>query len=300
MSLIKLKPATKDYIWGGTKLKEIYKDIKSDKIAESWVLSFHDDGPSIIDSSKNHGKLLKDVLSKAEIGTKINEFPFFPVLIKIIDSKGDLSVQVHPSDEYALKNENSFGKTEVWHILSHEKDAKLYLGLNDNYSKDEIEKAINEGTILKYMNAYNVNDGETYFVKSGTLHAIGKGITLIEIQENSNLTYRVYDYDRVDKNGNKRELHIEKALKVIDLNKYEIEDKNPKILAKTKYFTSILTEIDGEKTIKSDEKSFINIVVVKGVGKVGEYDAKLYDSFFLCANSEVTIKGKLHLILTKM
>ena len=300
MSLIKLKSATKDYIWGGTKLKEIYKDIKSDKIAESWVLSFHDDGPSIIDSSKNHGKLLKDVLSKAEIGTKINEFPFFPVLIKIIDSKGDLSVQVHPSDEYALKNENSFGKTEVWHILSHEKDAKLYLGLNDNYSKDEIEKAINEGTILKYMNAYNVNDGETYFVKSGTLHAIGKGITLIEIQENSNLTYRVYDYDRVDKNGNKRELHIEKALKVIDLNKYEIEDKNPKILAKTKYFTSILTEIDGEKTIKSDEKSFINIVVVKGVGKVGEYDAKLYDSFFLCANSEVTIKGKLHLILTKM
>ena len=300
MSLIKLKSATKDYIWGGTKLKEIYKDVKSDKIAESWVLSFHDDGPSIIDSSKNHGKLLKDVLSKAEIGTKINEFPFFPVLIKIIDSKGDLSVQVHPSDEYALKNENSFGKTEVWHILSHEKDAKLYLGLNDNYSKDEIEKAINEGTILKYMNAYNVNDGETYFVKSGTLHAIGKGITLIEIQENSNLTYRVYDYDRVDKNGNKRELHIEKALKVIDLNKYEIEDKNPKILAKTKYFTSILTEIDGEKTIKSDEKSFINIVVVKGVGKVGEYDAKLYDSFFLCANSEVTIKGKLHLILTKM
>ena len=264
------------------------------------MLSFHDDGPSIIDSSKNHGKLLKDVLSKAEIGTKINEFPFFPVLIKIIDSKGDLSVQVHPSDEYALKNENSFGKTEVWHILSHEKDAKLYLGLNDNYSKDEIEKAINEGTILKYMNAYNVNDGETYFVKSGTLHAIGKGITLIEIQENSNLTYRVYDYDRVDKNGNKRELHIEKALKVIDLNKYEIDDKNPKILAKTKYFTSILTEIDGEKTIKSDEKSFINIVVVKGDGKVGEYDAKLYDSFFLCANSEVTIKGKLHLILTKM
>ena len=300
MSLIKLKSATKDYIWGGTKLKEIYKDVKSDKIAESWVLSFHDDGPSIIDSSKNHGKLLKDVLSKAEIGTKINEFPFFPVLIKIIDSKGDLSVQVHPSDEYALKNENSFGKTEVWHILSHEKDAKLYLGLNDNYSKDEIEKAINEGTILKYMNAYNVTDGETYFVKSGTLHAIGKGITLIEIQENSNLTYRVYDYDRVDKNGNKRELHIEKALKVIDLNKYEIEDKNPKILAKTKYFTSILTEIDGEKTIKSDEKSFINIVVVKGDGKVGEYDAKLYDSFFLCANSEVTIKGKLHLILTKM
>lgn len=300
MSLIKLKSATKDYIWGGTKLKEIYKDVKSDKIAESWVLSFHDDGPSIIDSSKNHGKLLKDVLSKTEIGTKINEFPFFPVLIKIIDSKGDLSVQVHPSDEYALKNENSFGKTEVWHILSHEKDAKLYLGLNDNYSKDEIEKAINEGTILKYMNAYNVNDGETYFVKSGTLHAIGKGITLIEIQENSNLTYRVYDYDRVDKNGNKRELHIEKALKVIDLNKYEIEDKNPKILAKTKYFTSILTEIDGEKTIKSDEKSFINIVVVKGVGKVGEYDAILYDSFFLCANSEVTIKGKLHLILTKM
>ena len=111
MNLIKLKPATKDYIWGGTKLKEIYKDVKSDKIAESWVLSFHDDGPSIIDSSKNHGKLLKDVLSKAEIGTKINEFPFFPVLIKIIDSKGDLSVQVHPSDEYALKNENSFGKS---------------------------------------------------------------------------------------------------------------------------------------------------------------------------------------------
>ena len=300
MSLVKLKPAIKNYIWGGTKLKEIYKDCDFDKIAEAWVLSFHDDGLSIIDSGLNKGKNLKEVALRSDLGNKIDNFPFFPMLIKIIDSKEDLIVQVHPSDEYALKYENSFGKTKVWHILSHEKGAKIYLGLNDNCDKDEICDAINDGDIINYMNEFEVEDGQTYLVKSGTLRAIGKGITLIEIQENSNLTYRVYDYDRVDKNGNKRELHIEKALKVIDLNKYEIDDKNPKILAKTKYFTSILTEIDGEKTIKSDEKSFINIVVVKGDGKVGEYDAKLYDSFFLCANSEVTIKGKLHLILTKM
>lgn len=300
MSLVKLKPAIKNYIWGVTKLKKIYKDCDFDKIAEAWVLSFHDDGLSIIDSGLNKGKSLKEVASKVDLGNKIDNFSFFPMLIKIIDSKEDLSVQVHPSDEYALKYENSFGKTEVWHILSHENGAKIYLGLNDNCNKDEICDAINDGDIINYMNEFEVEDGQTYLVKSGTLHAIGKGITLIEIQENSNLTYRVFDYDRVDKNGNKRELHIDKALKVIDLNKYEIEDNNSKNLAETQYFSSKRYSIDGEKILVSDQNSFLNIVVVKGSGKVGDFIAKPFDSFFLSANDKVNVYGTLDIIVTKM
>ena len=190
MQILELQGECKDYLWGGTRLREEYgKESDKEIIAESWELSARKDGNSIIKNGDFKGKTLAEYIEANGIkvlGTKCEKYGGLPVLIKLIDAKKDLSIQVHPSDEYALKNENSFGKTEVWHILSHEKDAKLYLGLNDNYSKDEIEKAINEGTILKYMNAYNVTDGETYFVKSGTLHAIGKGITLIEIQENSN------------------------------------------------------------------------------------------------------------------
>ena len=141
-------------------------------------------------------------IKKDDLGTNVSAFTFFPCLIKLIDSASPLSVQVHPSDEYALKNENSYGKTEMWYILDHEKDAGIYVGFKNNETQSDVEKALNNGTILDKLNFFKVKKGECYFIKSGTIHAIGKGVTLIEIQQNSNLTYRLYDYNRKDKNGN--------------------------------------------------------------------------------------------------
>ena len=158
-------------------------------------------------------------VTEQELGENVKVFPFFPVLIKLIDAKDNLSVQVHPSDEYALKYENSFGKTEMWYIVEAAQGAGIYLGFNRDVSKEEYETAIKENRLTELLNFYEVKAEECYFIPSGTIHAIGKGCLIYEIQQNSNLTYRVYDYGRKDKNGNERELHIDNALKVTNLNK---------------------------------------------------------------------------------
>ena len=168
MDIVKLVPATKDYLWGGCRLKEAGKPIQGDVLAECWELSFHPDGPCRIASGSEIGKTLKEVATKEDIGERASRFPFFPVLIKLIDSAGNLSVQVHPSDAYALKNENSFGKTEMWHILHAEKGAGLYVGLKKETSIEEIREAVNNDTIMSLLNFYEVQPGESYFIPSGT------------------------------------------------------------------------------------------------------------------------------------
>ena len=300
MDTVKLKPAVKSYIWGGTKLKKYGKESKEDVISETWELSFHDDGLSLVDSGIYKGKTLKEVVKKDDLGTNVSTFTFFPCLIKLIDSASPLSVQVHPSDEYALKNENSYGKTEMWYILDHEKDAGIYVGFKNNETQSDVEKALNNGTILDKLNFFKVKKGECYFIKSGTIHAIGKGVTLIEIQQNSNLTYRLYDYNRKDKNGNTRELHISKALKVIDYNKYVPITFNEGIIGTCKYFTSKKVEFKNEYVIENDEKSFSSITFIDGLGTVNDIKFKKYDTFFVPANKKAIIKGNGEFIITKV
>ena len=300
MDTVKLKPAVKSYIWGGTKLKKYGKESKEDVISETWELSFHDDGLSLVDSGIYKGKTLKEVVKKEDLGTNVSTFTFFPCLIKLIDSASPLSVQVHPSDEYALKNENSYGKTEMWYILDHEKDAGIYVGFKNNETQSDVEKALNNGTILDKLNFFKVKKGECYFIKSGTIHAIGKGVTLIEIQQNSNLTYRLYDYNRKDKNGNTRELHISKALKVIDYNKYVPITFNEGIIGTCKYFTSKKVEFKNEYVIENDEKSFSSITFIDGLGTVNDIKFKKYDTFFVPANKKAIIKGNGEFIITKV
>ena len=212
MELVKLKPGVKDYIWGGTYFKKFNKGTSFDRVSECWELSVRDNDSSIIASGKDKGKLLSEVINKEDIGPVMDRFPYFPLLIKLIDAKENLSIQVHPSDDYALKYENSFGKSEMWHIISADDNSGLYVGLNNDYSKEDIKKALEEGTILECLNFFKVKPGDTFVINPGTIHAIGKGVRLIEIQQNSNLTYRLYDYNRRDSNGNPRELHIKKAL----------------------------------------------------------------------------------------
>ena len=215
MAILKLKPHTTDYLWGGEKLREQY-NIKSDKtpLAEAWMLSAHKSGESVIVNTDDKGLTLSEYISKygkTALGKNCERFENFPVLIKFIDAKDNLSIQVHPSDEYALKNEGEFGKTEMWYILDAEPDAFLYYGFKEEISKDEFVERIENNTLLEVLNAVKVNKGDVFFIPAGTLHAIGKGIVIAEVQQNSNITYRVYDYHRQDAEHNFRPLHIKQA-----------------------------------------------------------------------------------------
>ena len=289
--VVKLAPAVKSYIWGGSYFQKYHKGNNEDIISELWELSLRDDS-SLIVSGEDKGKYLKDVISKEDIGPKGNAFPYFPLLIKLIDAKENLSVQVHPSDEYALKYENSFGKTEMWYVLSADEGSGLYIGLNDNYSKEQIKQKLNDGSILEALNFYKVKAGDVFLINSGTIHAIGKGVRIIEIQQNSDLTYRLYDYNRVGKDGKPRELHIEKALNVIDLHKYQKEESKGELLEDTKYFKVAKKEINKELLLKADQGSFMSFTFIDGKGKVNDIDYQIYDTFFLPSGKECLIKGE--------
>ena len=292
MELVKLKPIVKDYIWGGKYFQGFGKGLGLERVSECWELSVRGLDSSIIATGDNQGKQLNEVITKEDVGPIQDRFPYFPLLIKLIDAKENLSVQVHPSDEYALKHENSFGKSEMWHIVSANEGSGLYVGLNDNYTKEDIEKALKEGNILGYLNFFKVKPGDTFIINPGTIHAIGAGVRLIEIQQNSNLTYRLYDYNRVDQNGNPRELHIKKALKFINYQKYQQSKSNNDVLCDNQYFTVKEITFDKELKISANEKSFVSFTFLEGEGLVNEIEYKQYDTFFLPFKKECVIKGK--------
>ena len=214
LSPIKLTPAYKDYIWGGTKLKTMYnKHSALDIVAESWELSAHKDGESIVADGPYSGLTLTQYLNaigNSALGTNAKNFDYFPILIKLIDARSALSVQVHPDDSYALEHEGEYGKTEMWYILDCEENASLYYGFKKDVTKEEYKNAIENNTLTDILNKIPVHKGDVFFIPAGTVHAIGAGILICEIQQNSNTTYRVYDYNRRDKKGNTRPLHVER------------------------------------------------------------------------------------------
>ncbi|MBQ5335146.1 MAG: class I mannose-6-phosphate isomerase [Oscillospiraceae bacterium] len=219
MEPLKLQSALQDYIWGGTRLRDEFgKESSKARIAESWELSCHPAGPAVIVNSVYKGMTLKEYLEQdwsARVGEGAASFSSFPVLIKLIDANLDLSVQVHPDDRYARENENGeSGKTECWYVVDCEEGAALAYGLNRELTKDEFRAHILDGTLLDYVRLVPVHKGDVFFIEPGTLHAIGAGILIAEIQSNSNITYRIYDYERTDENGISRELNIEKAVAV--------------------------------------------------------------------------------------
>ena len=191
MNILKLTPSCKDYLWGGSRLRSDF-GIKSDlnPLAEAWVLSCHPDGPSYLAD----GTTLADYVTAHPgcLGTDCEKFEQFPILTKFIDAKNNLSIQVHPSNEYALKNEHQYGKTEMWYVLDCEPGAFLYYGFDHEISKAEFEERIKNNTLTEVLNAVPVHKGDCFFIPAGTLHAICKGIVIAEVQQNSNVTYRVY------------------------------------------------------------------------------------------------------------
>lgn len=314
MNIIQLKPAYKDYLWGGNRLREQYgKEADLDCIAESWELSDHSAGQSIVMNGPFQGKTFGDYLKengKEILGSRSECFENFPVLIKFIDAKLPLSIQVHPDDAYAMKNENSYGKTEMWYILDCEEGAFIYYGVNQPLTKEALKKHIENNTVTEVLNKVEVKKGDCFFIEAGTIHAIGAGIIICEIQQNSNLTYRVYDYDRRDAAGNARPLHIEQAMAVSKLTPnpcQEQEREEGKVderqLASCSYFTSSYIKVNEQKALQLTTESFVSLIVLEGEGEIvqgGESLAyKKGESFFIPAQEgELTIKGSGEFIVT--
>ncbi|MBR1470018.1 MAG: cupin domain-containing protein [Lachnospiraceae bacterium] len=313
-ALVKLQPAYKDYLWGGTRLRDVYgKQCDFDTIAESWELSAHPAGNSIIAAGKHKGfsfsRYLESV-GKGVLGWKCSLLQAFPLLVKFIDAKQDLSVQVHPDDDYALSRENEYGKNEMWYVIDAEPGAGLYVGFCRDVDRDEVERRIADNTIMEVLNFFPTKAGDVFFIPAGTVHAIGAGNLICEIQQSSNCTYRLYDYDRRDKFGNPRELHLQKALEVLDYKKYvpgefTVEQASGQKQIRCKYFETSVAEVNGREKIVLTDESFLSVVCIAGSGslRLGEDAMPLQagDSFFVPAADEVLqAEGRMSLILTRV
>lgn len=311
MSVLKLKPSCKDYIWGGHRLPEEYGiEYDGEILAEAWELSCHPDGPSVIANGPFAGKTLEEYIEKEGrdvLGTHCRRFRDFPILIKFIDAKQNLSVQVHPDNRYALKNEGQYGKTEMWYVMDAKEGSFLYYGFKREISREEFERRIREDTLLEVLNAVPVRKGDVLFIESGTIHAIGQDIMIAEIQQNSNVTYRVYDYGRVGKDGKKRDLHIEKALAVTNRVPIISSGKCYPHVADCDYFTVDKLNLDGKRMKKMEgiveEDSFVSILMLDGKGRIAcgaeEIPYQKGDSLFLTAGSGAyCIEGSCDALIT--
>ena len=308
MAIVKLEPAKKSAIWGGRKLiEEFGKKFNGENLAETWELSAHPDGPSVIASGDDAGLTLPEYIEKhgkGILGTNCEKFEDFPILIKLIDAKGDLSVQVHPDNAYAREHENQYGKTEMWYVVDAEPGARLCYGCSRDVTKEEFRKHIEEETLDEVMNMVLVKPGDVFFIASGTIHAIGGGIVIAEIQQNSNVTYRVYDYGRVGADGKQRELHIDKALDVAKLSLPKTDYDFGEHIGLCDCFEVDLHKIDGNKlTANAAPDSFVSILVTDGEGTVGSNEDSISvskgDSVLITAGSgEFSIEGHLTVIKT--
>ncbi len=313
-----LKPAAKDYLWGGSRLNdEFNKGIDVHPLAETWECSTHPDGQSLVASGSDIGKTLGDVLQKHP--EYLGSHPLqvmkgtteLPVLIKLIDAEQDMSVQVHPDDAYALENENCLGKTEMWYVLAAREGASIVYGFNQDMDRGRVQNVLAGGTINNYLNRVPVQRNDVFLVEAGTVHAIGAGIIMAEIQESSNLTYRLYDYGRTDREGKPRELHVEKALQVMNMTS-SVLPRQPmrvlryrkgcadELLLRCKYFQAerLLLNTDIRRLpadYKTESNSFHVLLCIEGCGFLSGEGFKLKfrkgDCVFVPADS---ISMKLH------
>lgn len=311
-----LKPAVKDYLWGGNKLKTEYQiETEKEIAAEAWMLSCHRDGECTVLNGEHKGKTLSETMAifgKQCPQKNAEKFSYFPLLIKLIDAKDKLSIQVHPDDEYALKNEGEVGKTEMWYVVECDEGAELIYGFNKEISNEEFKSRIEDNTLTEVCNFVPVNKGDVFFIESGTLHAIGAGILIAEVQQNSNTTYRVSDYGRLGADGKPRELHVDKALDVTRTERprlpygqigkiTEFEYGTERELADCEFFKVWLLKLEGEKTIFNPD-SLTSVIVLDGKVEVcsdnEQFSAKKGESLLIPANFETKINGKAELLVS--
>lgn len=317
---VKLSPAYKDYLWGGTSLKEYYHKAGGEIIAETWELSTHPDGESVVADGTYKGLTLKEYLAdcgaRLLLGTESKDSQL-PVLVKLIDARENLSIQVHPDDLYAEEKESSKGKTEMWVILEHEPGAALYCGVKKHVTEEEFRHAAEEGSILNLLNRVEVHRGDVFFIPAGMIHAIGKGIVLAEIQQNSNVTYRIYDYNRKDSDGHTRPLHIEKASQAAKLeplplntapeqNLCETDQMSIATLKACDFFSVYRYRIDGSVKLRVGKNSFCTFLVTEGEGTVfyeqnRSMQVRKGDTIFVPAQDTVLLlQGAMELLLIRL
>ena len=315
-----LRPTGKDYLWGGSRINDEFgKGIALEPLAETWECSTHPDGPSYALGGEFDGQSLAEILKTHPdyLGTHPERGEGLPILIKFIDAKRDLSVQVHPTDEFAAAHENGQrGKTEMWYVLDAAKDAKLVYGLRHDTDAEALRESIENGTVEKHLQTVPIAKNDVFFIEAGTIHAIGAGALIAEIQQSSNLTYRLYDYDRVDKNGQKRPLHVEKALCAANLRS-SAAPRQPmrvlryrpgcasELLCRCRYFEVYRMLVNTERRQKvayrADAMSFRVLLCVDGCGTVSFCNSasNIYkgDCVFLPADSvELSLHGQLQLL----
>lgn len=315
---MKLQPCYKEYLWGGTKLKTEYGKLDAPQVcAESWELSCHPDGMSYVQNGCHANKSLKQVIdgdTAGMLGVKYqgNRFPF---LVKLIDAEKDLSVQVHPADETANVAEGEQGKAEMWYIVDAKPQSFLYLGFSVRIEEAELRKRAEDGTICEVLNKVPVKSGDVFYILPGIIHAVGAGVTIAEIQQNSNTTFRVYDYRRKDSSGNLRPLHIERAASVMSFEPIvpgECRGKTVAIFSEftltemfsCKYFRAYKLDIQSAATLSTGGDTFHYFLCVDGEGCITcdgvSYPFRRGDSYFLPAGlGEYTVHGACRALLSR-
>ena len=299
--MFKLIPALKDYVWGGNRLKTLYGREGGDKVAESWEVSVHPDGPSGIAGG---GTLAEYLAARPEAAGAAGGLP---VLIKYIDAAQNLSVQVHPDDAFARREEGDNGKTEMWYVIGAEEGAGIYCGFRKDTDKDAFLAKVQDGSVQELLNFIPVKAGDCFLIEAGTVHAIGAGCLICEVQQSSNVTYRVYDYGRLV-NGKPRQLHLDKAMRVINFSAFRDRTgsgkKEPagegcalRHLTQCRYFRCRELTLGGTFAERNDG-SFTAIDFLSGEGEINGERFRAGDSFFIPCGEKFEIKGKGLAVLT--
>ncbi len=284
---LQFEPILKERIWGGEKLKTLLnKPITSTITGESWELSTVEGDISVVANGEWKGKSLTEIINDSPdeiLGTEVHARfgKQFPLLFKYLDAREDLSIQVHPNDELAKKRHNSFGKTEMWYIMQADDDARIIVGFKEKSNASEYLENLENKTLLSILDDVKVKSGDVFFLETGTVHAIGAGLVVAEIQQTSDITYRLYDFDRVDANGNTRELHVDLALDAINYNKVEtkkeytknINDSNE--IVDCPYFTTNFIPLDGEISVSKSGKTFTVYMCTEGTFELEYNNSKL-------------------------
>lgn len=302
-----LRPVGKDYLWGGNRLREEYgKNLAQTPLAETWECSAHPDGPSGVGNGSFRGRLLRDVLKEypGMLGTHPACEDGLPVLIKFIDANKDLSIQVHPDDTYAYAHEGQPGKTEMWYVLDAQPGASLIYGFAHDMDEERVRKSIDNCHLMRHLQSVPVHRDDVFFIRPGTIHAIGAGVLIAEIQQSSNLTYRVYDYGRRDKNGRQRKLHVDKAMEVMNFKeepqvrqqmrtmRYQLGSAS-EALCRCQYFQVDRVLISSQHVCRVENNSFQVLLILEGELTVGTLNVRKGDCVFLPAGSgRVPVLGR--------
>ncbi len=306
MDILFLEPVFKERIWGGQKLKTRFGyELPYEKTGECWAISAHPNGSSIIKNGRFKGRTLQDLYEKDRELFNHLQSPKFPLLTKILDANDDLSVQVHPNDEYAIKHEHDLGKTECWVVLEAEPGAKIIYGHHAK-TKEELRSMIENNQFKELLIEKEVKTGDFIYVPSGTIHALGKGLLILETQQSSDTTYRVYDYDRVDDKGKPRDLHIEKSILVSnvphqdmtpDVKTLKYKDSVITRYVSNEFFTVERWSISGELNLKSNHFKLVS--VIDGKGMLNGYTLSKGDHLIITGEVyDLNLDGKMELIVS--